>query len=96
MTGSFSAGIVSKQLVRSATSVGANITEARASSSRKDFINYYNHALRSANESKYWISLLRDACDMPSDRLGPLQTEADEIGRMLGASILTMKDRGRF
>ena len=44
---------IGKQLLRSATSVGANIVEAQAASSKKDFANFYNHALKSSNESKF-------------------------------------------
>lgn len=49
------------QLIRSATSVGANLFEARASSSRLEFKKFYEIALKSANETKYWLCMLRDA-----------------------------------
>lgn len=48
------ADTIGRQLLRSATSIGANIVEAQASSSKKDFANFYNYALKSANESKFW------------------------------------------
>ena len=48
-----------RQLLRSATSIGANIIEAQASSSKKDFVNFYHHSLKSANESKFWFGLLK-------------------------------------
>jgi len=48
------------QLLRSGTSVGANYIEAQAASSRKDFANFLQHALKSANESKFWLAILRD------------------------------------
>lgn len=51
---------IGKQLLRSATSIGANVIEAQAGSSRKDFSNYYQIALKSANETKYWLELLID------------------------------------
>lgn len=53
--------ILSNQLVRSATSIGANITEAQYSPSKKDFINKMNIALKEANESEYWLKLLVNA-----------------------------------
>src|SRR3990167_6852991 len=53
--------IIAKQLLRSLTSIGANIIEAQAASSKRDFINFLNHALKSANESKFWLGLLRDS-----------------------------------
>lgn len=48
------------QLLRSATSIGANVVEGKSGSSRKDFKNFYTIALKSANETKYWICLIRD------------------------------------
>jgi four helix bundle protein len=56
-----STNIITNQLLRSATSIGANLVEAKGSSSKKDFTNFFNHALKSANESLYWLGLLRDA-----------------------------------
>mgnify|MGYP003866386553 CR=1 FL=1 len=53
--------VISDQLLRAATSIGANIVEAKASSSKRDFIKFYEIALKSANETKYWLGLLRDA-----------------------------------
>ena len=46
--------VIGKHLLRSATSIGANIIEAKSASSRRDFINFYTHSLKSANESKFW------------------------------------------
>ena len=52
--------VMGKQLLRSGTSVLANYIEANSASSKKDFINFFTHALKSANESKVWLSLLTD------------------------------------
>ncbi|MDD3888139.1 MAG: four helix bundle protein, partial [Patescibacteria group bacterium] len=52
--------IISKQLLRSGTSILANYVEANSASSKKDFINFFTHSLKSANESKVWLTLLRD------------------------------------
>jgi len=52
--------VISDQLIRSATSIGANLIEARASSSRLEFKKFYEISLKSANETKYWLSLLKD------------------------------------
>jgi len=52
---------LSDQLLRSGTSIIANYVEARAASSRKDFTNFLNTSLKSANESKLWFALLRDS-----------------------------------
>lgn len=52
--------VMGKQLLRSGTSALANYIEANSASSRKDFINFFTYALKSANESKVWLALLRD------------------------------------
>jgi four helix bundle protein len=84
---------IGKQLLRSATSIGANIIEAKASSSKRDFINFFNHALKSANETKFWLSLLRDSKKAQYSSSQSLLQEAIEIANMLGASILTLKGK---
>lgn len=85
--------VISDQLLRSATSIGANIVEAKASSTKKDFINFYSIALKSANESKYWFGLLRDATNMEKNRINELLQELNEISNMLGASLITLKNK---
>lgn len=90
---SFSVEIMSKQLLRSATSIGANIIEAKASSSRRDFINFLTHALKSANETEYWLCLLRDSKKAEEKSVEMLIEENGQICRMLGSSILTLKGK---
>jgi four helix bundle protein len=84
---------VSDQLVRSATSIGANIIEGKSASSKKDFIRYYEIALKSANETKYWLGLLRDALDADKTETNKLMHETTELAKILAASIITMKGR---
>ena len=84
---------ISDQLLRSATSVGANIVEAKSSSSRKDFIKFYEIALKSANETKYWLGLLRDATNANKEKINQFLNESEEISRMLGSSLLTLKNK---
>lgn len=86
----------SDQLLRSATSIGANIIEAKASSSKKDFIHFYQIALKSANETQYWLSLLKESRLDDSIQLSQLIKESIEISRMLGSSILTMKGKRKI
>jgi len=88
--------VIIDQLLRSATSIGANIIEAQAASSRKDFIKFYEIALKSANETKYWLGLLRDATDANKENVNLLLEEAKELGNILGASLLTLKGRKKF
>lgn len=85
--------VLGKQLLRSGTSVLANHTEAYAASSKRDFINFFSHALKSANESKIWLALLRDTDRGEKSELNwPLQ-ELTEIANILASSILTMRKR---
>jgi four helix bundle protein len=79
-----------RQLVRSGTSVAANVKEARGASSKKDYINFYTHALKSANESSFWLRLIKDTRKV-SSRVDLILQEAKEIANILGASIITMK-----
>ena len=53
--------VMTKQVLRSATSIGANIVEAQASPTRKDFSLFLSHSLKSANETIYWLNLLNDS-----------------------------------
>lgn len=85
--------IMAKQLIRSATSIGANIIEAQAGSSKKDFTNFFNHALKSANESKFWICLMRDSGKVDKAQANRLLNEVVEISNILGSSILTLKGK---
>jgi len=85
--------IISDQLIRAATSIGANIIEAQAASSKKDFIKFYEIALKSANETKYWLGILRDATDIDKKEINELLRETDEIAKILGASLLTLKGK---
>ena len=87
---------IGDQLLRSATSIGANMIEAQASSSRREFIKYYEIALKSANETKYWICLLRDSYKELKPICEELLKESTEIGNMLGSSILTLKGKNKF
>jgi four helix bundle protein len=88
-----SISIISHQIIRSATSIGANIIEAQASSSRKDFTNFLHHALKSANETKYWLGLLRDSGKADKQGAEKLLKEAIELSNLLGSSILSLKGK---
>ena len=85
--------VIGDQLLRSATSIGANIIEAKSSSSKRDFIKFYEIALKSANESKYWFGILRDATEADKDKVNKLLAELTEISNMLGSSVLTLKNK---
>lgn len=89
---------VGKQLLRSATSIGANIIEAQAGRTKRDFINYYQIALKSTNETKYWLEILVEKinADDLAKNLQRLLQEVTEIGSMLAASLITMKGKRNY
>jgi four helix bundle protein len=84
--------VVVKQLMRSASSIGANVVEAKNSSSRVEFKRYYEIALKSCNESKYWICILRDGFEITGDEVNKILKEADEISKILASSIIKLKN----
>jgi four helix bundle protein len=85
--------VLSDQLLRSATSIGANVIEAKSASSKRDFIKYYEIALKSSNETLYWLGLLRDALKLKEDELQYLIGETQELSKILAASLITMKGK---
>lgn len=87
--------IIGDQLLRAGTSIGANLVEAKAASSKKDFIKFYQIALKSANETKYWLYLLKDSriYNINIDKIENLLEELDQICKILDKSLLTMKGK---
>lgn len=85
--------IIARQLLRSSTSIGANIVESHGSSSKKDFANFFSYALKSANESKYWLGLLRDSNKAPQDETNRLLQETIELSNILAASLMTIRGK---
>lgn len=90
--------IIGAQLLRAATSIGANIIEAQAGRTRRDFINFYHIALKSSHETKYWLEILYEKLKNTDllNRLKLTITEVDEIGRMLTASLITLKGKRNY
>jgi len=89
----FSIEIISKQLIRSATSIGANIIEAQAGSTKRDFVNYIQHSLKSANETKFWLCLLRDSRAINIDKV---LKENIELANILAAIVISAKNKNKF
>lgn len=81
------------QLIRSATSIGANIIEAKASSSKLDYIRFFQIALKSANETKYWLILFRESSSTLKNKADMLLDEATQIANIIAAGIITMKGK---
>jgi len=88
--------VIGDQLIRSATSIGANMMEGQSSSSRREFIKYYEISLKSSNETKYWLSLLKDSFVELKNEIEILLKENEEISRMIASSILTLKNKNRY
>lgn len=79
------------QLIRSATSIGANVVEGKSGSSKKDWRNYYAIALKSANETKYWLCLIKETIEVAIPKIDELIKEADEISKIIASIILNAK-----
>lgn len=84
---------IADQLLRSVTSILGNYIEGQAASSKKDFINFFNISLKSANESKLWFALLRDTKRVRIEDVEWFLKELDEIANIFASSILTLKGR---
>lgn len=84
--------IISKQVLRSATSIGANVEEAIAGQSRKDFINKLSISLKEARETRYWLRLLQES-EITDIDVSEYQKEAFEIINILSAIVKTTKSR---
>jgi four helix bundle protein len=84
--------VIGKQLLRSATSVGANYRSALRARSRPDFISKIGIAIEEADESLFWIEMLIEAAIIiPPERLSPLMQGADELVAILTATVKTTR-----
>lgn len=88
--------IIADQLVRAGTSIGANIIEAQAASSKKDFTNFLNHALKSGNETKFWLALAKDLEAKIVPEIDTIMQETNQIVKILGSSIATLKGKNKL
>ena len=83
--------ILSKQLLRSSTSIGANIRESRNAESKKDFIHKLSISLKECDETIYWLELMHQTQYIGTDQFNSLNSQALELLRMLKSIIITMK-----
>ena len=86
--------VISKQLLRSATGIGANVEEALAGQSKKDFIHKMSIASKEARETKYWLQLLHES-KITSIQVTPMLNDIDEIIKILTAIIKTSTESNR-
>ncbi|MBQ2436187.1 MAG: four helix bundle protein [Bacteroidaceae bacterium] len=84
--------ILSKQLLRSGTAIGALVREAKFAQSKADFINKMSIALKEANETKYWLSLLYDNEYIDNPSFQSIFEEAKEVTAILVSIVKTTKE----
>jgi four helix bundle protein len=85
--------ILTKQFIRSGTAIAALISEGQYAQSQADFINKFSISLKEANETKFWINLLKDTEFIQIDDFNNLIFELEEIIKMLTSSINTLKSK---
>jgi len=83
--------VLSKQILRSGTSAGANIKEAEHAQSKKDFINKMSIALKEANETEYWLMLLKDSEYISVDSFNSIHPDIEELIKLLASIVKSSK-----
>ena len=81
------------QLVRSGTSIGANVSEATYAQSDKDFHMKHRIALKEANETRYWLRLFGDTGIMDTDTAGGMISDVDELIKIIASIIRTTQTK---
>ena len=85
--------VLVNQLIRSGTSIGANIHEAQYAQGSKDFISKFEIALKEVYETEYWLELLFETGYMDEQTYKPLQSECGTIRRLLISTVTTIKSK---
>ena len=83
--------IISKQFLRSSTSIGANVAEAIYAQSNKDFLSKYSIALKEASETKYWITIMIKSGSVTENKMSKMNEEVDNIIRILTSITKKLK-----
>ena len=83
--------VLSKQVLRSGTSIGANVRESVNAQSRMDFVNKLNIALKEANETEYWLELLHESGMLDDNQFGSIYDDCNKIVATLTKIIKTTK-----
>lgn len=86
-------GVLINQLLKSGTSVGANIHEAQYAQGTKDFISKFEIALKECNESEYWMELLFETGNLSKKEFDSYHKECIELRRMLVSTVTTLKSK---
>jgi len=87
--------ILSKQLIRSGTSIGALVAEGKYAQSKADFINKLSISLKEANETKYWLRLLMDCSYLKENIAISLLNDVESLIKILASSIKTAKENNK-
>ncbi|MBN4048424.1 four helix bundle protein [Flavobacteriaceae bacterium AH-315-O20] len=85
--------VLSKQVLRSGTSIGANVNEAISAFSKKDFVFKLSISLKEARETKYWLNLLKDSDFISQEIFNKSNKDCEELIKILSSIILTTKQR---
>ncbi len=93
LTGERKEYVLSKQLLRSGTAIGALLREAAHAQSKPDFLNKVNIALKEANETVYWLMLLKDTAYITIEEFMSINIDAEELLRLLTSIVKTTKIR---
>ncbi|MBS9460968.1 four helix bundle protein [Flagellimonas sp. 389] len=83
--------VLSRQLLKSGTSIGANISEGNGAISKADFSAKISIAYKESLETKYWLSLLRDSGYIPKEKANQLIIEADELSKIMFSILKTTR-----
>ena len=83
--------VLSRQILRSGTSIGANVAEALYASSRRDFINKLTISMKECSETLYWLDILNDNGYFDSDKTRSILVDCEEILKMLVSSVNKLK-----
>jgi four helix bundle protein len=84
---------LASQIIKSGTSIGANVEEAQAAESRADFVHKYKIALKEARETTYWLQFITAVNLITEKNMAGLRTEADEISRVIAQIIINTKKK---
>ena len=86
--------VISKQILRSGTSIGDNLAEAECAASRKDFLSKLYIALKECSETRYWLELLVESDFIDQKSFESIYNDCQELMRMLSSSTKTLKQGG--
>jgi len=92
--GEYPSRVISQQIIRSATSAGANYRAACGSKSRRDFVNKLKIVEEELDETGYWLELIEESTVFPAERMTPLLRENNELLAIIVASIRTARGNG--